>query len=425
MNNYADKVKKLLQTGFFHIFGSSVINKIVAFLSSVILVRILTKSEYGVFTYAWNIYSIVLLANGFGMESGILQMCSEHSGDEEFAKKVCNYGSKTGILFDLALSVILFCIGIFAPLTISGAGALIRLLSCLPMVQFLFQLSTAYLRSQKRNQEFARLTVMNTIVLFLSSAGGAHIFREKGMVLGYYIAYSASVLMAFAFMNVKLISKEKRLDDKSRKSLREISFVSMCNNGLSQLMYLLDVFVLGTVAAEETVLASYKVATTIPAALTFIPLSLITYLYPYFAEHRSDGQWCLKKYKQVLLCLGTLNAVVSVGLFIFAPLVIRLLYGEQYLDAVLVFRILAINYFVSGTFRILSGNLLVTQRKLKFNLFVALMSGCVNIVADFLFIQWWGAVGAAYATVMVVIMSSVMSTSYLYHTFKKSGKTKA
>ncbi len=67
MEKVLPKIKTLLRTGFFHIFGSSVINKIIAFLSSVVLVRILTKAEYGVFTYAWNIYSIILILNGMGI----------------------------------------------------------------------------------------------------------------------------------------------------------------------------------------------------------------------------------------------------------------------------------------------------------------------------------------------------------------------
>ena len=77
------------------------------------------------------------------------------------------------------------------------------------------------------------------------------------------------------------------------------------------------------------------------------------------------------------------------------------------------------NYFISGTFRILSGNLLVTQRKLKFNLFVAIISSTTNIIADYLFIYCWGAIGAAYATVLVVIVSSILSTTYLVYTFNK------
>ena len=70
----------------------------------------------------------------------------------------------------------------------------------------------------------------------------------------------------------------------------------------------------------------------------------------------------------------------------------------------------------------MSGNLLVTQRKLKFNLFVAIVSSLTNVIANFFFIQWWGAIGAAIATVLVVLVSSVLSTTYLIITFKRASR---
>lgn len=415
-------IKQLFQTGFFHIFGSSTLNKIVAFLSSVVLVRILSKAEYGVFTYAWNIYSIVLLLNGFGMESGILQLCSEKGGDRVYMNSITRYGLRFGLIADTLLAVVLLGIGLFAPLKVQGSGDLLMLLCLLPMVQLIYNIITSRLRSEKRNQEYARLTLFNTVAVFLLTAGAAFLFRQTGMVVGYYAAYTASILLALKTRSFRL-EQAPTLERSEKKALLSIGLVSMCNTGLSQLMYLLDVFVLGIVDPQETLLASYKVATLIPSALPFIPLSLIVYLYPYFAEHRGDREWCLKRYKQVLLGLGCVNAVISAALFLLAPWIVHLLFGKQYLDAVPVFRILSVNYFVSGTFRILSGNLLVTQRKLKFNLLVAIISSSANIAADFLFIRWWGSVGAALATVLVTLISSILSTSYLVYTFKKAPKS--
>lgn len=423
MEKVLPKIKTLFRTGFFHIFGSSVINKIIAFMSSVVLVRILTKAEYGVFTYAWNIYSIILIFNGMGIESGVLQVSSEHSGDTEFGDRASNYGIRYGVKFDLILVAIILLIGLFAPLKIEASREILCMLCLLPMSQILFQMTTTYLRAQKRNQEFARLTVLNTALIFVVSAGCAFIFREKGLVFGYYAAYLSSFAVGFLIYHVRIFNNSESLEDRERKGLLKIAAISMVNSGLSQLMYLLDVFVLGIVDLQETLLASYKVATMIPSALAFIPLALITYLYPYFAEQRGDGNWCLKRYKQILLGLGGLNLVISGILFAGAPLIIRLLFGEQYLDAVPVFRILSVNYFFSGTFRILSGNLLVTQRKLKFNLFVAIVSSLTNVVADYFFIQWWGSIGAALATVLVVFVSSVLSTTYLIYTFRHNQKT--
>ena len=419
MDNMYTKLKSLFKTGFFHIFGSSTINKIISFLSSVVLVRILTKSEYGIFTYAWNIYSIVLLFNGMGMESAILQLCSEHSGDDDFAARICNYGTRFGVIFNVLLTAAMIVIALFAPLKIDGSNELLLLLCLLPMIQLLFNLSTSYLRSQKRNRDFAVLSTMNTALVFFVSVGAALAFREKGMVFGYYVAYAVTVLLGVFKMRVRLVSNAEPLEAQDRKSLLSIGAITMCNNGLSQLLYLLGVFMLGIVVADETVIASYKTATLIPTALNFIPQALVIYLYPYFAEHRDDGAWCLKRYKQAVLGLGALNAAISLVLVVGAPLIIRLLFGAQYMDAVPAFRILSANYFLSGTFQVLAGNLLVTQRKLKYNLLVAILSGGINIAVNVLFIQWWGAMGAAIATVCVVVFASVMNTTYLIYTFKK------
>lgn len=422
MKNTKKQLRHFAKTGFFHIFGGSIFNKIITFLSSVVIVRILSKEEYGVFTHAWNIYSLIIILNGLGVASAVLQMCSERSGDEAYARRICNYATRFGLTFDLLIAAALLIIGTCVPQKIEGAGTLLQLLCFLPILRLLFDLISSYLRSQKRNQEFAKLNMIDSLVVLVVSAAGAYWFREKGMILGYYVAYLVTVVLGFGWLGVRLFHKDAPLSKPDRKALRSIAFASMCNAGLSQLLYLLDIFVLGIVDPEETILASYRVATIIPSALPFIPTALITYIYPYFAEHQNDGAWCLKRYKQTLLGLGAFNLLVCGVLVCFAPWIIRLIFGSEYMDVVPIFRLLSANFFISGTFRILSGNLLVTQRKLKFNLFVAIISGIVNVIADFLFIRWWGPMGAALATVTVVLLTSILNTVYLIHTFKKKTK---
>ena len=412
---------KLFKTGFFHIFGSNVINRAILFLSSVILIRILSKPDYGVYTYAWNIYSIIILLGGMGIESGVLQLASERNSDDRYVNNIFNYGTRFGLKYNIILFVLILGIGLFAPLKVERGRILLCMLCLFPEVQLLSNMTMNRLRAQKRNREYSNLNIINSVAMLALTAGLAVALREKGLVISGYLSGILTVFLGWNLYHARILSRETPIIGEDRKPLLKISFISMCNNGLSQLMYLLDVFVLGIVDPQETILASYKVATSIPTALTFIPTALITYIYPYFAEHRNDKAWCLEKYKKILLGTGVMNAVISGFLFLAAPLVVRILYGEQYLDAVPVFRILAVNYFFSGTFRMISGNLLVTQRKLKFNFYVALISSSINIVADYFFIQWWGSVGAAMATVLVVLVSSIMSTVYLVAVFR--GKT--
>ena len=382
----------------------------------------MSKTEYGVFSYAWNIYSLLILLEGMGMGSAILQLSSENTNDRAKVKGVFTYGAKFGTAFNLLLFFLMIAIGLFCSFEIEGAGTLIALLAALPALQFVVTAVTSTVRAIKQNKSFGMLTTTNTVFVFGMCVLGAYLFKEKGLVLGYYVSNAISIALCISVFK-KNFKSETPLDNTDKKAMRSIAFVSMCTNALAQLLYLADVFVIGIVIPEETVIATYKVATIIPSALAFVPMVLVTYLYPYFAEHRNDGKWCLKTCKTVFLGMGAVNAVISAVLVIFAELIIKLFFGAQYLDALPIFRLLAVNYFFSGTFRVLAGNLLVTQRKLNFNLFVAITTGLVNIVADVFFVQWWGSIGAAYATVLVVILSGIMNTTYLLYILNKKAKS--
>lgn len=416
-----DKIKKLMQTGFFYIFCGSVFNKIITFSSSIVIVHILTKYEYGTFTYAWNIYSFVILANGLGLSQGALQFGSENwqSGKCE---DIFSYSLRKGVIFDLIISLIMLLMAIVCPMKIRGVKPLLAMMCMLPIVQYIFDLFMVYLRVKRDNKLFARLSVVSTILIFLFSVVGSYIFREKGLIIGRYLAWIVIIIASILLIDSKFWKRQSEIDNLIKTSLIKVSTISMINNGISQLLYLLDILILGIVLPNEETLANYKVATTIPTALLFIPSAIVTYIYPYFAAHSNDTKWCLVHYRKLFFANCTVNLIITLGLFLFAPQIISVAFGSQYLDAVPVFRLLSLSYFFSSNFRIISSNLLVMIKKLKFNLIEAILSGIVNIIADYFFIKWYGSVGAAVATIIVVCFSGFLSTAYLLFTYKKGEK---
>lgn len=181
-------------------------------------------------------------------------------------------------------------------------------------------------------------------------------------------------------------------------------------------MHLLDTFILGIVIASSTVTASYKVASKIPTALAFIPTCLMTYIYPYFAKHKDDGKWCLTNYKKVICGFGLFNLAVAGILVAFAPTVIRIIFGVQYLDAIIPFRLLCVNYALQATFTI-SGQLIVSQEKLLFNTLMGIVSGMLNTALNLVLIPQYASAGAAIATVATTTIIGIVSTAYLTKLF--------
>ena len=168
--------------------------------------------------------------------------------------------------------------------------------------------------------------------------------------------------------------------------------------------------------------ASYKIASTIPSALYFLTSTIVTYIYPYFAEHKDDIVWTKYRAKQTLLGCSMLFGTICCGLFIVANPIITIVFGNQYADAVPVFKILVIAFFFQSTFRGIFGNLLVTQRKIKFNLIESILTGIANIIGDYVLIQKYGAVGVAISTLIVMVFSGILATSYYFFVLNKKKK---
>lgn len=294
----------------------------------------------------------------------------------------------------------------------------------LPGVMLVHEMQGTYLRTELRNKEYAVSNTFTTVSVFVLSCVLSWLFSVKGLIAAKYIAFILAIIFtAWRFKVYYPIKNQVHLERDTIKAFWGISGISMLNNGLSRLMYLLDIFVLGIVLPDSTLIASYQVATNIPTALAFIPAAIVIYIYPYFAKHKEDKKWVLKKYTQVTIALGFGCFVIAVVMVVFAPWIIRLVFGEAYLDAVPAFRILSVSFAVSSPFRTLAGNILVTQRRLKFNLFVAILSSAFNTVLNVLFIQEAGAVGAAYATLITAIISSILNVWYLIAILKTKKKT--
>ena len=192
------------------------------------------------------------------------------------------------------------------------------------------------------------------------------------------------------------------------------NLVSMFNNGVSFLVYIIDVFLIGVITEDMNVLASYKTATLIPFALTFIPSTIMTFVYPYFANHQNDKNWVRNHYMKLLkYCLG-LNLCISLFLIFFSKLIVQICFGKEYLDCVSIFIVLAIGYFFTASLRIPGGNVLASLGKIKVNFYITVAMGLFNIIADVVLIYWMGSIGAAISTLSVFLLSGLVSNLYLY-----------
>ena len=413
-------IRKLKTTGFGHLFGSSVINKILTFMSSIILVRLIPKSDYGIYSNADNILGMFCILEGFGMVSTFLQYGSTTKGEKkEDIWSFCFYGS---VLFQILLSIVIFITGLTVKFSIPGTGILLALMAFLPIFRIVRDMQQVYLRTEFKNKEYAYSNTLSTVITVVCSCTLSFFLFEKGIILATYISVWITIIYIIRKCKIKFPKVHNKLLKEDKLKLLKFSAVCMVNNSTSSIMYLLDTFVLGIVVASSAVTASYKVASKIPTALAFIPTCIMTYIYPYFAKNKDDGKWCFKNYKRVVMLFGVFN-IISVGtLIVIAPYIIKIVFGTKYLDAVIPFRLLCLNYIIQATFSTVSGQLLVSQGRLGFHTFIGIFSSILNTGLNLILIPKFSSAGAAIATLTVTIIVSILSTGYLYILLRKQSQ---
>lgn len=417
-------VNRLKTAGFTNVFGASVINKVLLLVTNMLIVRIVTKADYGYYSFAFNIISIIVIVSDIGTRGTRLQYCCE-TEDRVERKAITLFLLKVGTISNIAFVIATFLYATFCPLSIPQAKTPLQLLSFFFLFQFFYDQACYRYRIEKDNRRFALLTNINTIAYFAFSCVGAYFLGIPGLALGRYLAFLIPIIVCLIFINGErsnnLIEAEKSfvLSSEKKKSMIKYGLLIMITNCVSSVLHYFDTLLVGIVIADELVLADYKVAVTIPNALNFIPAACITFIYPYFVKHKDDYAWLKKNTRRVQLGLAIPSILIAVGGSIFAPLIMRLVFGAQYESAASIFVVLMITYVFTALFRTVYGNILAMMHKVKANFILSSAECAINIVLDVVLIKRYGSIGAAYATLVITVLSSLLSGFYYRHCLKQ------
>ena len=425
LNRLGQQIRSLLNLGFFHIVGAGTINRIISTLLSIVLVRVLSKYEYGVYSYAYNIVSYFVIINGLGATSAALQLCCECYRDQERSRSIFGYSFRVSLIVGTAFLALIAISAAIVPLSIPEAAPLLLLYCAYPLLQQLCDIKTTEFRIKLDNRSYALATNIQTVLLCVCSITGAFLGGAAGLAIGQSIA----LLLTFLWLMMPSFHRSsslffRRVSHADIIQFWKIALISAFNNGISQALTLLGTTLVGIISANELIVSSYKVATTVPFALLFVPGAIATFIYPYFVRNKDNYSWTRKNYK-LLTCWSVVSmGCITAFFYLFAEPVILFIFGEQYLDAVPVFRVLLIGFFLTASFRTPTGNLLVTQRRLVSNTIIGVASIVVCVVGSYVLIPAYGMLGAAIVYDLCMLIGSVLTVLDYCHLLasKKQGE---
>lgn len=397
IKNMMIKLKKKIKSGLKYVIFFNVFTKIISFLTTIVLARILVPKDFGMIALAFLAINAVSLLSNFGFAEAIIQ-------SRKNIEKIRNSCFFLSIIFSIALMMISFLVA--RPVSDfynkPELALLIVFLSFTFLIESLGLLPSAIL---EKEMAFSKKLIPETlpIVIYASLAVWLAIHG-----VGYWsiaIAHLVSRIVANAlFWILRPWKPGLSLDLKSVRYVlsfgKEIFLVSIFLFALTQGDNALVGKVLGVEALGFYVLA-YTI-TSLPATNFVHIINRVT--LPAYAKIQKNRETLKRAYLKVFEYVSLLAFPMSIGLMMMSREITLTFYGEKWSPIILPIIILSI----FGLFRAISstsGSLFIAIGKPHLLRRITLVQLTVMAVTIYPLTAYYGIIGTSLAVTFAHLIS--------------------
>ena len=385
------------------IVGCKVIKAILMLIVTAITARYLGKEKYGIITYASGLCAFVVPIMQLGISSTFVHEITNRPGQD---------GKVVGTIIGMSMTSALFCIlGIVSFSMIATAGQQETILVCsiysimlffnaMEMIQYWFQ---------------AKLMAKYSALAMMLSYVGVSLFQIllvvfKADVYLFAISYS---LDFFLIAIILLVIFKKKSGQKLSfslslaKELLSVSKFYIIANLMETIYIHTDVVMLNFMAGEAET-GIYGAAWNCANMFNFVFAAIIDSMRPTIYEGKNKDQKTFEsRTLELFSILFYFSLLVAVMMTLFSPLVVKIMYGVDYVEAVDVLRISIwmTTFSYVGTAR---SAWMLAEDKHKYLWIINLVGVILNVAVNYALIPIMGAFGAAIASVATQFISNVL-----------------
>jgi len=390
-----DKIKPLIIKNFSSLFIAQIVYKVFAFFAYALIARSLGAAGFGQFSFALSFVGLFAVCLDFGFNELLIRDAAGRI-DELGNKYISNILS-----IKLMLSVVTYLfLALIASLISQNAQVrnLILILGiCLALDSF-----TVFFRSIFRlfeKMEFEALSLVSEAILKLAVIFLVfRIFAARPVNIGYaLLSISCATFIIVLFLcKLKFLKLKFSIDYvfATRLFKKAVPFAFLTFFGVINFKI---VIVMISYLFTDASAGRYSAATRIIEPILIIPVMIATVLFPTMSRiHKSSKNAVIdlcKKSSKILFWLGILFVL---GLNIFAVKLISLAFGKEYLNSVILLRILTIS-LIPFFLKFLLERFLLVLGKPGAVIWGYMFGTLIMVSAGFLFIKFTGDIGAAIA----------------------------
>lgn len=427
-NTIKSEIRRLVDGGVFHILAGSFITKFVALFGSPIFTRMFTKADYGVIGYVENLFSYAYLFAGLGLKNAILRyVVKADTVESKYA--YYNFVVKRSTLYNIIIMIVgAIFFAFFYPhdADFSGARLLLPILFLSLPFHSLYESNLMCYRSMFNNKLYAYYSCAVSIGLLAVKCLIAAIFKLNGVFFTHTIVYALAVIIMS--INIKRsyfgnISSRTApsLTSSQKKETTRYSLQYMVTNGIWAMFMLNDIFLLGKITADSTVVANYKVAYVLPGCLSLLSTAISVFVTPYFVKHEDDHGWVRRNLVKTILTMLCVVGLAGSVICLFSKPLLMLLYGKKYVEVAPLMCVLTLAASINLIFRGTIANVLAATGKVMANMMISLGGIIVQILSIIFITGKYAAYGVAWTTVGVyALMSVALAIAFVRYYGKKN-----
>lgn len=385
------------------LIGGKVAQMLINFVVGVLTARYLGPDGSGVVDYAAAYVAFFSAFCTLGINSVLVKEFIQRPGEEGTILGTSLFlRAVSSILSALTIICVVAFLDADEPTTIAVVA-----LSTIGMVFHVMEVFHYWFQSRLES----RVTAIVSLVAYTVTAGYKVILLVLGSgVIPFAIATSVEYICVGLML---LLAYKKHKGGKLRVSFsygKELLKIS-CHFILPSLMVAIysqtDKIMLKQMISD-TEIGYYGRAVSLSTVWVFVLQAIIDSLYPSIMQaYGKDEALFQKRNKQLYAIVFYLSVAVSLGFTLLAEPIVRILLKEAFMGAVVPLRI--ITWYTAFSFLGVARNpWIVCQNKQKYMLPIYVISALANVVLNVIFIPAWGASGAAVASLIAQVLTTMV-----------------
>lgn len=384
---------------------ASVISKGLAIITVPIFTRIMSTDQIGAVNLynSWN--SLISVVVTLSLTSGGYQAAMrEFEGERE------QYQSSVLSLTTL-MAIIISIIYLIRPSLWNNITGLPTNLMMLMLVGFIFAPAQDFWLARQRYEYKYKLpgilTVISAIVasafsiftvLKLNSVNSEHIVEGRLYANSFVILTIAFIIWVYIFAKGKTIYNKKFWMFSLKLSIPLIGY-----SIASQVLSVSDRMMISSMVGNSAVgiySTLYTVSSMSLLVWSAINASFIPYLYQNIENPKN-------KIKSISISLMGLYGILAITLTFLAPEIVKILATEEYYKAIYIMPPIAAGVFLTSVTNMYS-NILIYFKKTQYIMYSSIIAAIVNIILNFVFIDLFGYMAAAYTTLVAYVVLALL-----------------